>query len=225
MTKPLCGIQYELIDTIEEYIEENNLKENDKLPSERELSRLLNANRVTLREAISRMCKEQRLLSIQGKGTFIAPKKFEIVMQNSELFKECCLKSPYACDVKELYNKKTKPVDVVYLALDLSENETVPTALNVIYLNGEPISFERVYTRENFQINALESSALRRGRIKISISKATENEALILGVEPKCLVFVERTYGYFEDRIAECHISIINAARVSFLSREIESSK
>lgn len=225
MSKLLSGVQYELIDRINEYIEDNQLRENDKLPSERELAKLFCVNRITLREALSRMCKAQSLVSIQGKGTFIAPKKFEIITQDYQSFKECCRHSAYACDVKELYNKKTKPVDVVYLAFDLSEDDTVNTALNIIYLNGEPVSFERVYTRENFVRPAQETAAYTKKRIKFSISKATDNEALILGIEPKCLVIVERTYGFFEEKIVECHISIINAGRVCFITREIENSK
>ncbi len=171
------------------------------------------------------MCKEQRLVSIQGKGTFIAPKKFEIITQDFQSFKECCLHSAYDCDVKELYDKKTMPIDVVYLAFDLSETDTVNTRLNIIYLNGEPVSFERVYTRENFVRPEETCAAYTKKRIKFSISKATEKEALLLGIEPKCLVIVERTYGFFEDKIVECHTSIINASRVSFITREIETGK
>ena len=59
---------------LEAYIMENNLKANDKLPPERELSEMWGMNRITLRSAIASMEAAGRLYSVQGRGTMIAPR-------------------------------------------------------------------------------------------------------------------------------------------------------
>ncbi len=70
---------------LESYILENNLKANDKLPPEREMSRMWNLNRITLRSAISSMEAAGRLYSVQGRGTMVAP-RFVRTLQNLESF-------------------------------------------------------------------------------------------------------------------------------------------
>ncbi len=70
---------------LESYILENNLKAHDKLPPERELSKMWNMNRITLRSAISSMEAAGRLYSVQGRGTMVAP-RFVRTLQNLESF-------------------------------------------------------------------------------------------------------------------------------------------
>ncbi len=59
---------------LEAYILENNLKANDKLPPERELSEMWGMNRITLRSAIASLEAAGRLYSVQGRGTMVAPR-------------------------------------------------------------------------------------------------------------------------------------------------------
>lgn len=70
------------MDVIIEQIEQNNIAENCKLPSERELCEKYNISRATVRKAIDELEKEEYIYKKQGKGTFRAPKKV-----NQGLFK------------------------------------------------------------------------------------------------------------------------------------------
>ena len=62
-------------ESIESYIIENNMKAGDLLPSERKLSELFGANRLTVRAALKFLRNEHIICTEHGKGNFIAPKK------------------------------------------------------------------------------------------------------------------------------------------------------
>lgn len=57
---------------IRKYIEENNLKAGEKLPSEAEFSKILGISRLKLREALNGLKTEGRVYAVQGKGTYVA---------------------------------------------------------------------------------------------------------------------------------------------------------
>ena len=67
----------ELREQIEEYIDKSGLKPGDKLPSERAFAEALGTSRVTLRDALMRMQDEGLIETRHGKGSFVAPPKFE----------------------------------------------------------------------------------------------------------------------------------------------------
>ena len=76
MSKYAQLVSDKLREDIEEYIETHQLKEGDKLPSERSLSKLFQANRITLRRALQQMAGEGQIYSIPGQGTYVAHEKF-----------------------------------------------------------------------------------------------------------------------------------------------------
>lgn len=62
---------YELRTKLEKYIEENNIKAGDRLPSETALSNLFQVSRSTLRECLKVFQKEGILITINGSGTYL----------------------------------------------------------------------------------------------------------------------------------------------------------
>jgi len=54
-----------------QYIRDNNLKAGDRLPTETELSEILQTGRLSLREAMNALKSEGILHAVQGKGTFV----------------------------------------------------------------------------------------------------------------------------------------------------------
>ena len=76
------------IEYLEAYILENKLKAHEKLPPERELSKMWDMNRITLRSAIASLEEAGRLYSVHGKGTMISP-RFVRTLQNLESFSQC----------------------------------------------------------------------------------------------------------------------------------------
>jgi GntR family transcriptional regulator len=68
-------IDSDLGEKIESYIIKNDLLSGDQLPSERELCETLDVSRMTLRDSLKKLCNTGIIETIQGKGTFVAPKR------------------------------------------------------------------------------------------------------------------------------------------------------
>ena len=76
-------LQYEIISYIENYIEENNLKAGDRLPSQAELLEMMGVSRTALREAIKTLEAKNVLEVKNGKGVFV--KEQQSIVQMLEI--------------------------------------------------------------------------------------------------------------------------------------------
>ena len=76
MSKYAQLVSDKLRENIEEYIGVNQPQAGDKLPSERSLAQMFQANRITLRRALQQMAGEGQIYSIPGQGTYVACEKF-----------------------------------------------------------------------------------------------------------------------------------------------------
>lgn len=63
-----------------QYIEKNNVKPNDQLPTEAQLGEMLGVSRVTVREALAQLGEEGIITKVQGKGTFL--QRVPVLMQS-----------------------------------------------------------------------------------------------------------------------------------------------
>lgn len=70
-------LYYQLMDIIIADIENGKFKENDKLPSERELCELYDISRATVRQTIQELEKEGYIYKVHGKGTFVSSERFK----------------------------------------------------------------------------------------------------------------------------------------------------
>ena len=67
-------LYYQLMDILMGKIEQGELKEHDRLPSERELCEQYNVSRTTVRQTMQELEKEGLINKEHGKGTFVSPK-------------------------------------------------------------------------------------------------------------------------------------------------------
>ncbi|MBU5214198.1 GntR family transcriptional regulator [Heyndrickxia oleronia] len=67
-------LYYQLMDILMGKIEQGELKEHDRLPSERELCEQYNVSRTTVRQTMQELEKEGLIYKEHGKGTFVSPK-------------------------------------------------------------------------------------------------------------------------------------------------------
>lgn len=70
-----------------QYIQENNLKAGDKLPTEKEFSDKFNVSRTSIREAIKALAINGILESIPGKGTFLQDKVVTLNVEGDGLLR------------------------------------------------------------------------------------------------------------------------------------------
>lgn len=69
-------LYYQLMDIITGQIKRGELKEDDQLPSERELCKMYDISRATVRQTIFELEREGYIYKVHGKGTFVSPEKF-----------------------------------------------------------------------------------------------------------------------------------------------------
>lgn len=75
--KALIPLYYQLENIVRKKIEDDEYKEDDKIPSERQLSEELGLSRMTVSKAIGNLVDEGVLYRKRGQGTFVARKKVE----------------------------------------------------------------------------------------------------------------------------------------------------
>ncbi len=68
-----------------EQIINGDLKENEPLPSIRALALDIKISVMTIKKAYDELEKEGYIKSIQGKGTYVAPKNNELALENAKL--------------------------------------------------------------------------------------------------------------------------------------------
>lgn len=138
--------RYQLVkDFIRKGINSKKWKEHKRVPSENELVEMCKVSRMTARRALDELTEEGVLYRVQGRGTFVAPKKLhsplleirniaeEIKKRGAEYSNELMLLQKEACPI-HLLNR-----------FDLEEGEQVFHSIMVHKENGKPIQIEQRY--------------------------------------------------------------------------------
>ncbi|WP_404455520.1 GntR family transcriptional regulator [Virgibacillus necropolis] len=74
--KSRVPLYLQLMEDLIKKIEAQAYRENEKLPSERELCDLYDLSRITVRQALQELEREGFIYKLHGKGTFVAPKSY-----------------------------------------------------------------------------------------------------------------------------------------------------
>ena len=72
--KPKIPLYLQLMEDLIKKMGSGNFRENEKLPSERELCEIYDMSRITVRQALQELEREGYIFKLHGKGTFVAPK-------------------------------------------------------------------------------------------------------------------------------------------------------
>lgn len=124
---------------------ENNMQENEKMLSEREICEKYDVSRTTVRQAFSELEREGYIYKRHGKGTFVASKKYKQDLQGFYSFTE---------DMKKLGKKPSSKVlkfeiltasnDIVR-KMKLSKEEMVYKFTRLRLADNEPMMIETTY--------------------------------------------------------------------------------
>lgn len=157
-------LYYQLMEIIIEDIEKGNLKEHDKVLSERELCEKYDISRATVRQAIQELEKEGYIYKEHGKGTFVSPEKFKQDLLKFYSFTE------------EMKKRGKVPASQVIDFEIIESNEKIAKKLN-LSLSGLVYKFTRLRLADN-QPMMYETSYLPHHHFPNLVKSDLEKEAL-----------------------------------------------
>ncbi len=199
----------QMADQLKKDIEQGILKENEKIPTEFELSEKYNVSRITVRKALEILSDEELLTRKQGIGTFVTGKKLIRNMSSFMSFTQSCLENGLKPGTKFLSADIVKALPSDTKVLNLEDDDKVIRIRRLRYSNDEPVMIEenhfpRKYAfllaedlnRPLFELLGDHGIFLSEGSRKISICHATKEEARELGVKENEALLYMRDVGY-----------------------------
>lgn len=121
------------------------IKANQKLPSEYELSKFYKVHRHTIRKAIEKIRNEGYVYTIKGKGTFVTSRKIKYKVSKVTRFTESILSSGYSPDAKLLDSYVINPEREIVDKLNL-KSETKVIVLEILrYVDKTPFCFSKSF--------------------------------------------------------------------------------
>lgn len=225
----------EVVEKIEYFIDQNQLRPHDKLPSERQLCEVLGTSRTTLRSAIKRLIMEGVIYSKRGAGTFVAPQKLVRNLQDMESLSKSAMAANKVLSTKVLY------ADIIECNKELSKRMKLMLGSKIYSLqrlrliDGIPAMMELAYIDYSLckgieQYDFSQESLYRileevynvkidHGSESLSVTYVSEQEGELLDVENGTPVFYLTGNVYNEDeKTIEFYKSIIRADQIRFSS-------
>ncbi len=198
--KPVA-LYYQLKELLIEKIENREFKENEKLPTEKELCKKYNISRATVRQALKELENKDYIYKIQGKGTFVSPKKFQQDLLKFYSFTEEMKKigkTPSSkvldFEVRKIKNEKVKNIlelddtDKIFVFTRLRLADEEPMMIETTYL---PYKFFRDITRDKLENKPLYDIFVEEYNTVFSKAEEIFRPTLIREKEAEKLNFIE----------------------------------
>ncbi len=223
-------IYLRLAQALRQKIVTGELDAGDALPSERDLCRILDASRVTVRRAIETLIDEGLIIRRQGSGTYVAP-RIEAPGSYLSSFSEDASARGEMSGAIWLMKSYAAASPEEARVLELDTNARVLRLGRVRLAGGEPLAIENAIVPAVFLPDldglgdslyaALEARGLRpvSGTQKVRASLATPTEAGLLSIAEKSeLLRIERLTRLADGRPVEFTRSAYRGDRYDFVS-------
>ena len=130
-----------------EYIREHKLSNGDRLPTEAEFAEILGIGRLSLREALNALKNEGIILSVQGRGTFVACdiENISDSLNFNYSVTDMIRGSGYEPGCSEFSKDLVKAPDHVCMALSVPNGSEIPLCSRVRTADGVPVVLTRDY--------------------------------------------------------------------------------
>lgn len=219
-----------IADGLRAKISSGQLSEGEALPSERELCRLTNASRVTVRKALEQLIEEGLLFRKQGSGTYI---QRMIEAKDNHLTSFSAEAAELGEEPGTIWILRTLgyPTRDEAEVLDITTTEKVVRLGRVRLLSGEPLAIEHaiVPARMLLEVGEIGDSLYQTleitgnrpvsGRQTTSASLATPTEAALLSVaENSAVLRIERLTRNVAGELVELTRSVYRGDRYKFSS-------
>lgn len=201
----------QLMESIKAKIEEGELKAGDKLPSEALLQKSYHVSRVTVRKALSELVRENYLISVRGKGSYVS--QVPVFKKKTEIrsFTELCRQQGKATIARVINVNVIQGTQEQCAFFELKDNPFVLDIERVRKVDGNPVVYERSIFPSSYAF--LKEEDLRgsvyellrnkfwiypaiRGLNEASIQNAGEREMEYLGIKKGVPVLKSRVQIY-----------------------------
>ncbi len=203
--KSIIPIYYQLFKHFEKQIRTGKLNPGDALPTEMEIAEQADISRMTVRRAISELAAAGMVYTQKGKGTFVAQPRLDSVVFNLNNFFDEIKRKGMNPHAELLEARIIKADEKLALRLGIDVNTRCLYFRILITADGEKLAYETKYTVYTKRSPILESQLIdpllsrlaaahsdsvpSSSKKVLMASKATEEEAKVLGVSPGIPVF------------------------------------
>ncbi len=205
----------QIAESLLERIRVGELVPEERLPSERELSKSLNVSRMTLRAALRELDNKGLLVRRPGDGTYVAKPKIERQAAKLAPFTESMRSRGYRASARLIvFERRLAEVSV-------ASNLKIPVSAPVYYfqrlrlINKEPVLLEKctmpIYRFPNLEEHDLEKRSVyeiveteygiapHHSEQSLEAVSATDFEAELLGIESSSPLILERRLAFDKD--------------------------
>jgi len=196
----------QLISELEEKIAQGVYQPGEQLMTEADMAKSFGVSLITVRKALKELVAKGLIERQQGKGTFVAKKKYQKNLSQVMNFTELCRISRLKPGGKMLENTLISPDKNLAEKMELKNNERVIYIKRVRYADEEPVAIEENYftleyaklLEQKFDDNSMYEYLEKEYHVKIAytrkkieICRANKEEAEYLNVlknEPLLLI-------------------------------------
>lgn len=207
---------------ITQAIQNGNLKEGDRIPSEVELAKELGLSRMTINKAFTSLARRGLLTRARGKGSFITPRKLHQGFFRVTSFNRYIEEMGMVPSTKVIETAVQPANQSVAGALSIPEGSPVILVKRLRIADGVPLMFETRYLNETYCRPILSKDLstgsihdilikklnlpLTRVRQSLELKRASRREAELLRIKPgACCFYMVRTTFTHEKPITWVH--------------------
>lgn len=203
----------EAIEKLEDFIVVNRLKENTRIPSERDLCEMWGVSRSTLRQAVDTLVGLGILYRVKSSGVYVAPaKKKRNMVGVASMLKELraqgvplekkIISSRTLEATKQISRKLKIPLgQKVYEYIRVRKIDSVMSMMETTYIDSVQYpDFGEYYSNDtsmDYIFDTVYHKNQCSGEERISVTYASEDEAELFDIEPGAPLFF--TSGIIED--------------------------
>lgn len=131
-------------------IDNEILKKGEKIPTEQELSQKYNVSRITVRNALEELTKEDYLVRKQGCGTFVSSGKVKKPLAKFQSFSQMCKSLDIVPGAKVIRCVIEEPTPEERRELEIEEGGKMLVIERIRYADGVPVSVELTKYSEKY---------------------------------------------------------------------------
>ena len=212
-------IYLQLREVIRKKINEGEFQPGTSIPSENELAAMYSINRLTVRNAMSKLVNEGVLKRVQGKGVYVVPDRVERDLERLGGFVQVTREKKRTLQTKILVKAERKAGNKYALIFGIEPDEKIFYIKRVSYADDEPVSLDEIHIPkyltpnvENidlsvftlYQVYKLNGINVVRANQTLDLTTLEANDARTLGIISNAAVMLFECTSFDEkERVVE----------------------